>query len=297
MPLRFVKHSEIDFEKWDEAINSCYNENPYAYSSWLNMVSPKWCALINNDYSVLIPLPVKTKLRINYISQPLFTQQLGIFSLQPLEPEFVKSALLEIPKKYPKIHLQLNTENSSTKLELKSRPTYCLRLDENYDTIQSRFSTHHKRNIHKAIEAALNEEITIQKSTDADLFIKNFKQTVGLKDKSLKDKEYELMHQIISAANGEILFCSNTEGEVLSGLFYLTSKTKIVNLFNFITPLGKEKKAMYLLLNYWIKTNAKSGKELDFEGSTIKSIARFYAGFGGVSKNYQIFTKKGFWLT
>ena len=293
--MNFVKHDDIDPAKWDKALEHCYNENPYGYSQWLSMVSPGWCALINEDYSVLMPLPVKKKLGISYISQPRFTQQLGVYSTKPLEHEFIKSCLHQIPKRYAKIYLQLNTENYFPMPELRQRITYCLSLNNSFEQLYSDFSSHHKRNISKSLEIATQNNLTVSPSQDHKSFIEHFRNTIGRKDKSLKKSDYELMHKIISSPVGRLLVCSTGEGEIQAGLFYMESKTKLVNLFNFTTPRGKENKAMYLMLNQWIKQYTEKELTLDFEGSEIKSIAKFYNGFGALAKNYQIFTKKGFW--
>jgi hypothetical protein len=295
MPLTFVKHNDIDFAKWDKALSQCYNENPYAYSHWLNLVSEQWCALINDDYTVLVPLPVKRKLGISYIAQPCFTQQLGVFSITPLEGDLLKSYFNKIPKHFLKVYIQLNTENYIPMPELRHRITYCLALKAPYEELYANFNPHHKRNINKALEICRQKNLVVTISKDYKAFIENFRNTVGLKDDSLTKKDYDLMFRIISSSLGKIIICATKEGEILSGLFYLESRTKIVNLFNFTTSQGREDKAMYLILNNWIKEYSNQDKSLDFEGSEIKSIAKFYNGFGALAKNYQIFTKKGFW--
>lgn len=295
MPLNFVQHKDIDFVKWDLTLGKCYNENPYAYSQWMNMVSHGWCALINENYTILVPLPVKQKLGINYIVQPRFTQQLGVFSISPQEPDLLELCLTKIPKRFAKIYLQLNTGNNFSMPELKHRVTYCLDLDAPYAKLYEKFNAHHKRNINKALEISLQKNLVVTTSEDYAAFIENFKRTIGLKDPSLKKKDYDLMLKIISSSRGKIILCKNTNGDVLAGLFYLESKTKIVNLFNFTTSEGRSDKAMYLILSYLLNTYSNHDMSLDFEGSEIKSIAKFYSGFGASVKNYQIFTKKGFW--
>jgi hypothetical protein len=251
--------------------------------------------LVNADYSILVPLPVKRKLGISYISQPKFTQQLGVFSKIAQDEQTLKFCLDEIHKRYPKIYLQLNIENNISSMELRKRLTYCLELNKSYDDIFNNYNTHHKRNLSKAKETGLEKNSNPVISNDIDSFISNFKITVGLKDKSLTSKDYSLMHKIITAYPGRMIVCRNYEGEIMSGLFYMESKTKLINLFNFTTPSGKENKSMYLLLNFWIESFSNRNLTLDFEGSEIKSIARFYSGFGASERNYQIFTKKGFW--
>ena len=75
MKIQHLRHKDIDFEKWDNAMNLCTNRLCYANSWFLNIVSPKWEALVSEDYNYLMPLPVKRKYKIPYIVQPHLAQQ------------------------------------------------------------------------------------------------------------------------------------------------------------------------------------------------------------------------------
>ena len=43
---------------------------------------------------------------------------------------------------------------------------------------------------------------------------------------------------------------------------------------------------MTYLINFYIKHNSSKKECLDFEGSNILGVKRFYEGFGAVEKNY-----------
>ena len=49
---------------------------------------------------------------------------------------------------------------------------------------------------------------------------------------------------------------------------------------------GKNLGGMYYLLNHFIEKNAGKNLTLDFEGSMIPGVARFYAGFGATPESY-----------
>lgn len=294
MHFQFFAHRDIDLTRWDKAINQCENENPYAYSNWLNLVCPGWGAYINSDYSILIPIPIKYKFGIKYVSQPLFTQQLGVYNCIPLSPDELSLILNDLRAQFKKIHYQLNISNPKIN-GLKSKTTYILPLNKSFDELFEGFSVHHQRNINKALRVINEQQGTIEISKDFETFIQYFRDTIGKKDTSLEDDDYLMIKQIIQTQNGKMYLFKAAGQEVLGGLYSLESSTKVVNLFNFVTSEGKEKRAMFGLVSEWIKQYAGSQKTLDFEGSEIESIAKFYHGFGAVPVTYQIFTKKGFW--
>ena len=81
--LQYLKHGEIDFQRWDDCIDHAINSYVYAYSWYLNIVAGEWDALVeekDGKYQRVFPLPFRKKAGIKYIYQPPFTQQLGLFS-------------------------------------------------------------------------------------------------------------------------------------------------------------------------------------------------------------------------
>ena len=113
--IKFYENKEIDKQKWDSCLDQSENAKIYVYSWYLDIVSPNWVALIKGDYKVVFPLPAKKKLGVSYISQPLFTQQLGLFSSE--NSNNVDAFLRAIPKKIWMRSLQIHNqlENAKTK--------------------------------------------------------------------------------------------------------------------------------------------------------------------------------------
>ena len=49
---------------------------------------------------------------------------------------------------------------------------------------------------------------------------------------------------------------------------------------------GKRSRAMFALIDHIIDKYSDTGLVLDFEGSNIKGVARFFAGFGAEQHDY-----------
>lgn len=60
-----LKHCYIDFSKSDDCIKHSPSGRIYAMSWYLNVVSPGWLLLIADDYSIIMPLPVKSRYKLN----------------------------------------------------------------------------------------------------------------------------------------------------------------------------------------------------------------------------------------
>ncbi|MEI7803410.1 MAG: hypothetical protein WCI97_12225, partial [Bacteroidota bacterium] len=93
MKSHYLKHTEIDITKWDHCVKNSFNHLPYCYSWYLDVVSPGWDALISDDYEYIFPLTHRRKARINYLFQPYFTQQLGLFSSKKFSQKILNEFL------------------------------------------------------------------------------------------------------------------------------------------------------------------------------------------------------------
>ncbi len=97
MVIKYLKHKDIDKNKWDECINEAPNGLIYGMSWYLDRVCPGWDALVSDDYEAVMPLPWKQKMGLKYVYHPLFAQQLGVFYRREADDqtyEFCKKFLL-----------------------------------------------------------------------------------------------------------------------------------------------------------------------------------------------------------
>ena len=130
MKIQHLRHNDIDFEKWDNAMNLCTNRLCYAYSWFLNIVSPNWEALVSEDFNFLMPLPVKRKYKIPYIVQPHLAQQLGVFSSVEIDDEVLQLFIKNIP--YYSYEINLNENNKHE--EVICKKNYILKLNDANNT-------------------------------------------------------------------------------------------------------------------------------------------------------------------
>jgi hypothetical protein len=61
MQLHYLTHNKIDFAKWDMQLASCSNTLIYAQSIYLNTLCKSWDAIVTEDYTYIMPIPIKKK--------------------------------------------------------------------------------------------------------------------------------------------------------------------------------------------------------------------------------------------
>jgi hypothetical protein len=290
MEVRRIKREDIDKLKWDSCVHYANNGNIYGYSWYLDNVAENWEGLVEGDYESVLPLIWNDKL-LGYkqIYQPFLAQQSGLYSVNVLSPKRIQTFIEAIPEEYRKVTMHLNERNklkSIESYEITPRTNLVLDLNQPYEILEKNYSKNHKRNLKKArsYDNVINGNIRPEK------LMEQYKTYQGVKIKDFKEKHYHAAHRIIYNAlhrgRGFMSGITSKEGEPLASAFFTVSHNRFILLFPSTTPLGRERNAMHLLLDMFIQTNAGRPMLLDFEGSSVKSIARFYSGFGAQERPY-----------
>lgn len=291
--IRYLSHEQIDKHRWDNCISNSFNGIIYAYSWYLDIVCPSWEALVENDYERVFPLSPGRKAGINYLFQPFFTQQLGVFSRNKLSEENIKDFINSIPAKFKFVEINLNTFNKpdAAKFHLVQNLTHELDLIPSYENIHHHFSDNIKRNVRQAINAGL----TISPATPADAIIKIFRQNKGKEIETLKEKEYFILKKIISQCLykkiAHVWGVNTKEGNLCAGAIFVESNRKVIFLFSATNAEARANGAMSFLIDSFIRENSQRNLTLDFEGSNNLNLARFYKSFGAKECIFYMYKK------
>jgi len=286
--IKHLTYKQIDHKKWDECINKAFNGRVYALSWYLDEIAYGWEALVEEDYTSVMPLPGGKKAGINYLFQPFFTQQLGLFSIGLLTPEQINNFLEAIPSKYRYGELNLNSHNNPSddhRYKLTYNSNHELDLIKPYPSIQHSFSENTRRNIKKSH----NQGIIIAKNSGPEELVALFSANRGALLNHITDAHYSrliaLMHKAIYNNTGFISACYQ-HNNLLCGAFFLNFRNRLVFLFSAISEEGKKNGAMFFLLDETIRQFAEKPVILDFEGSNEPNLARFYKSFGANEVKY-----------
>lgn len=280
MKIRHLQNKSIDYKLWDKCISESINQLTYAYTWYLDVVSPNWEALVSENYEFIMPLPIKRKYSLPYLVQPVLTQQLGIFSKQVVDENTVQLFINELPSF--SYELNLNEQNF---LSIGiTWPNYILNLDSQYPEINNKYSKNTKRNIDKAIKMNLK----VQYNLSVDNFI-TFYYSVNTKYKTAEQSFVKaLIETGISKERMSLFGVVSSNNELIAALCLLHSNKRITYLLPISNEEGKNSSAMFLLIDNLIQKNAERDLIFDFEGSRIEGIARFYKGFGAINQPYYI---------
>ena len=285
--ITFIEHNAIDKPKWDVLIAEC--GNIYAYSWYLDIVHPGWEALVEDDYQSVMPLTGGKKFGVNYLFQPFFVQQLGVFSKSPMTAETTEAFLKAIPSKYRFAEIRLNEGNAFAEETqgVEYHRNVLLDLNQEYNAIRANYHQNTKRNLAKAESSNLQLVTTVIPYHVVALFRDN---RGALLDK-WGDAEYDVLTHLAKVAqkrNAAFMLGVSEKGvgQLLCAAIFMKTKDRITFLFSGLTEEGKQRQAMTYLLDQVIQKHSCQPMTFDFEGSDDDNLARFYLGFGGKETKY-----------
>jgi hypothetical protein len=288
--IRYLNHNQIDRQRWDGCIRNAVNSLVYASSWYLDMVSPGWEALVENDYESVFPLTFRKKFGIHYLYQPYFTQQLGIFSTGLLTEERVTRFLQAIPAKfrYAEIHLNYLNKVNRDVASCEFRLNHELELVMPYEVIRGGYSQNVKRNLKKAVESG----VIVHKKMEPDDLITLFRENFGAKEDKLSLRDYTTIRNIISysikQASGMLLGAGISPGKQDAGAFFLKDGGRFIMLLAATDYRAREYGPMFFLLDAFIREHSGQPFLLDFEGGNDPGLGRFYGSFGAREIRYPL---------
>jgi hypothetical protein len=288
MEIQHLSHQLIDKKKWDQLITHAPGGTLYAQSWYLDAVSPGWEALVAGDYARIMPLTARSRFGFNYLYQPLLSQQLGIFSRAHLKPDEVDEFLSAIPPSFKLVEITLNDQNPPGSLFPVEKQVTCrLNLSRPYTQIQEKYSENTRRNLKKAPLDSLRFRTNITLPEFLDLL----KQDKGAGSNILglaknRPALLRLVPAMLNRNAGMICGVKNRHGDLLAAALIGQDKGYHYYLAPAKNDEGRETRAMFFLIDRYIHLHAGLPATLDFEGSNIESVSRFYKGYGASSFNY-----------
>ncbi|MCP4311134.1 MAG: hypothetical protein GY790_07730 [Bacteroidetes bacterium] len=283
--ISYLHRGQINEARWDRVLELSGFETVYAHAWYLDACAGNWGALVMGEYEFVMPVAFRKKLGFRYAYQPRFCQQLGIYSENEVSREILLLFLHELKKRFSFGDYAFNEGNLIGEADgfgFTHNSNYTLQLNSAYGELQKGYSSNCKRNVRKAVVAGLefSDEISI---SDLVNLKKQHDHHVQQED------HYRRLTEMFSGLEekGKVKACGvKLEGQLSAGAIFAFSGKRVHYLLSVSSGEGKEKSGMFLVIDRFMKIHAGNAICLDFEGSNIPSIARFFTGFGAVPNQY-----------
>jgi len=240
-----------------------------------------------DGYSAVMPLIYKKKYGLKYIYQPFFTQQSGVFSKHGIDADLLQKFIDSIPLKFIRVRMNLNRSCTFNLKSVTFHPNYVLDLSKPYPELFKLFSGNTKRNITKA---DANKPVLSVNILPSD-FVAFKKENAKL---PISDKTWLCLTNLLDFYNsrGNLkIFGATENNQLTSAVCFLFSKKRVYYLVSANNQRGMETASSFFLVNSLIRQMSGNPIILDFEGSKIEGVARFFKGWGAVNEPYASYTR------
>jgi hypothetical protein len=284
--INYVSHQDIDKAKWDATIEHSPNGLIYAGSVFLDNMSPGWDALVAGDYDFIFPVTWRSKMGIQYVCQPAFIQQLGLFSKKEINTSILSEFLIRLSARFRLIEIFINYQNAMD--DKVAHHNFILPLTSSYDDIASNFKQDLLKNLRRCAKYDMRYMAGENPSKAIELFRETYQQRLGAKPDDYT-KFDNCIQQLMGQGNAFVRNVISPGGELLATGVFAKDQRRIYNLASTTLPNGRMMEANHFLFDQLIREFAGSGLILDFEGSDQPGIARFYQKFGANDEPYYFF--------
>jgi hypothetical protein len=279
--IHFVNHKNIDKNQWDNCLQKSINNTIIVSSAYLDCVCDNWNALILNNYEAVFPLVERSKYNIKYLYQPFFSRYLGLYSNKSINEKTLNEFVKAIPEYYKYLDFCMHESNTFLieNVKINERKFQVLDLGNSYEHLYKGYSENVKRNLKKASKV----HFTIHKNITPAAIVALFKKNKGGELAVFSNADYQRLLKLMNhffANKKAISIGIYKENELCAAGFFIIDNEKLLYLKGAVNEFGKANGAMQLLMDEVIKSNGDLKKQLDFGGSSVDSVARFYKSFG-----------------
>ena len=283
MKIELIKNNFIDKGKYDHCIENAHYGTIYALSWYLDIVAPNWDLLATSDYSFVMPLPRKKKWGIGYALQPPLCQQLGIFSEQTVTEAIFCKFIERIPDRY--CILQLNPGNFFPNDSITLKKNYILPLFQPYEEIRASYRVSKRQDLKNTAKKNL--------FLNVDVKLSDFLFLIDQHSLHYKSDNINLLTSEVLRKDNAFIWGiqRSADSELIAAAFFLHWNNRLYYIISATSPEGRDCRAMHFLIDQLIQKYSQSKYILDFEGSSISSVASFYKSFGAVDEGYPLYYK------
>lgn len=282
--IRHLQRDRIDARWWDQRLLECRNKLWYARYQVLDLASPGWEALVDDQSGAIMPLTWRRKYGVRYLFQPFALQQLGIFSPAPIDPAQQERMLRAVPPAFRLVDIAGNGEAPPPVIPgWASTPSANLIVRHDAASVDHRvgYSQGHLRNLRRGTEAEFH-------AIGTDPFMALFLGTTALRhgpfDKAGLRALPRMIQLSMDLGEGRIEGMT-VDGQLVAAIWWVVWQDRVLLMKSANSDKGRGEHAMFHLVDRCIGTLPPGGM-LDLAGSNDPGTRRFYEGFGARPSTY-----------
>jgi hypothetical protein len=301
-----VNGKDCDPTAWDAFVSQSPQGNIYHCHAYLSNLMPSWQAVVLRESGEIIaafPFESRKKWGIRYALQPHFAQYLGILFAKKSDQvyknlEFQKKAIQMIHEALPK-DIRFFNFNFAPEFEYdlpliwlgwqhRMRYTYWVDIRGGYESFLQASASHVRREIKKAGEAGLVVKVENKPETVVGI-LKTAKPAASNRVSSHFFEALCKNSRHYFETEQSCCLIAYDGDRPVAGIIYFFFKNKMIYYQGSTLPEYKNSGAMSKIIAESVRRFGANYQYLDFDGSMIEPIERFFRGFGAFPVRYGSF--------
>ncbi len=273
--MKFISSKDLNKQKWDDLVSENKGKS-FSYSYYFDSNSKNWGAFVNEDYTKGIAIAYNKIFGVEIIYPPIFGKYFQFFGVNSTE---ISELLSRIQSRFKiaTFHTVENIEADFKKFKLQEKKFQIRDSSGKINTLSKRMVKKAETNGIEILETPFEEILPI---INAELIFKL---------KNIENGVYEKLEKLLHVLSEKKLLISKgifENGILVGGLYFCETKTEILYLTGVAEESARTNGGMYLCMNSLIEHSISENKIIDFGGSDIENIRRFYLSLGGIDVNY-----------
>ena len=288
MTIIHIPHNSIDTVRWDKCIEQAINGCIFAYSWYLSHSCQEWSALVNEDYSIVMPLPYSLFLGVKTLQNPAFSPFLGIFSSKPFNQSVILNFISAIPKDFRHLNLILNKlnidKNDSLSYFNNYEKAFELDIIRSYPILQKNYDSELKNKLINAEKTKVNIVSGIQLIDLLQLHMNNS----DLSSLSLTDNKVKQLRNIglncLRNSSGELIGAYDNKNTLCATALIVSSHNKAHLVFYAQNKFAIKNNVLEQIIDFFIRKHSEKNITLSVFNNINKHIN--FGTFGSTSVKY-----------
>ncbi|MCD6556719.1 MAG: hypothetical protein J7K64_05935 [Bacteroidales bacterium] len=260
--IRIIKNEDIDTILWDRCVARSQNGDVFGYSWFLDSVCKNWGGIVKGNYRVVMPLPLHSFFGIPSVKNYKFQSKTDIYSSGEIDKKTTND-FLRLVKSYAKT-VKITSENPDLK-----RDTSKIKIFDSWklDLIRPYKDINHSETGFVIKQLNSSESNNVFFNTG---ILPNGITLLSTLTKSLNRKDTDTLRRLAAVSLrknlGQIYGAFNNHNRLIAAVLFISSHYKVNIIHAVQTKEAESKKALYGLIDYYIKTHSEKALTLDFFG-------------------------------
>jgi hypothetical protein len=234
-----------------------------------------------------MPLTWRKKLGIRYLCQPAFCQQLGVFSIPSMPAPLAEAFLRKAVQHFRLIEIFLNEANAPESPHTISS-NYVLNLNPSYDLLKEAYRKDLQKNLARSQKFAFKYHPSNHVKEAVEQYQSLYGQKLGY-----RPQDYAALQIVCEKWTKEgkcivreVYLDDGKRHELMAIGLFLKDTNRIYNIASTTLPNGRTLEANHFLFDQLIREFSGQNILLDFEGSDLPGVAKFYQKFSPENRPY-----------